>query len=157
MAAFVASREQVRQTPRVAVQLHRSWSMLLLPADALVQVAVEPSVAPIPNCAAWFPGVLGRRGTIVPIFDVATWAGERQVDIGSTQFIVVDAGPRSFALLCSAAPEVVEAEQRAGTRLEGLPERLHPYLPGAMNTRETFLATFDVRRWIADAAPTLTD
>jgi len=152
-ASFPASPTRTR----IGVLLHARWPRLLLPASALVQLAIEPAVAPIPNCAAWLRGALGQRGAILPVFDVAAWAGEALADLQRAPIVMVDSGPRAFALVCAAAPEVLEARPQAGhgPAIEGLPECLHPYLDDALSTGDHVLASFAVHRWITASAPSL--
>lgn len=142
---------------RIGVRLHASWPRLLLPAPALVQLAIEPAVAPIPNCATWLRGALGQRGAILPVLDIAAWAGEALADLQRAPIVMVDSGPRAFALVCAAAPEVLEARPLAGSvpAIEGLPEGLYPYLDEALSDGDHVLASFAVHRWITAAAPSL--
>lgn len=157
MAEAPASLPGSPTRTRISVRLHASWPRLLLPASALVQLAIEPSVAPIPNCAAWLRGALGQRGAILPVFDVAAWSGEALADLQHAPIVVVDGGPRAFALVCAAAPEVMEARPLAGLppAIEGLPECLHPYFDDALSAGDHVLASFAVHRWITAIAPSL--
>lgn len=142
---------------RISVLLHARWPRLVLPASVLVQLAIEPAVAPIPNCAAWLRGALGQRGAILPVFDVAAWAGEALADLERAPIVVVDSGPRAFALVCAAAPEVMEARPPAAhaSAIEGLPECLNPYFDEALSAGDHVLASFAVHRWITASAPSL--
>jgi chemotaxis signal transduction protein len=140
---------------RISVLLHAAWPRLLLPASVLVQVAIEPAVAPIPNCATWLRGALGQRGAILPVFDVAAWAGETLADLRHSPVVIVDSGPRAFALVCAATPEVIEARASTAPATDGLPASLHPFLDAALSAGDRILASFEVRRWIADSAPSL--
>jgi len=140
---------------RIGVQLHAAWPMVLMPADALVQVATQPAIALIPNCANWLRGVLGRRGDIVPVFDVAAWAGDPPRGIADLRIIVIDTGSRAFALTCAATPEVLDVQPAADGHRDGFPPSLHPYLSSALSIGDSMFVSFEARRWLADAAPAL--
>lgn len=138
------------------MRLHPDWPPLLLPAKVLPQVALDVSVAPVPNCPPWFRGVIARRGAVVPVFDVPASLGLPPSIARLMRIVVLDPGPEALALLCTEVPSVVTVEGLAdAASTPGFPVGLTPFLDPPMICGEQSLAVFDVRRWLAAHAPSI--
>lgn len=129
--------------------------MLLLPG-VLPQVALDVVVAPLPNCPSWFRGVVGRRGAVVPVFDVPASLGLPPALTRHMRIVVLDPGPEAIALLCTEVPDIAAVDGPAGTpATPGLPEGLATFLDPPLICGGRALAVFDVRRWLAAHAPSI--
>lgn len=141
---------------RITLRLHADWPPVLLPAAVLPQVALDVSVAPVPNCPPWFRGVIGRRGAVVPVFDVPASQGLPLSLLRQMRIVVLDPGPEALALLCTEVPGVSTVAGPAGVDLPpGLPQGLAPFLDPPLICGGQPLAVFDVRRWLASLAPSI--
>lgn len=110
----------------------------------------------MPNCPPWFRGVIGRRGAVVPVFDVPASQGLPMSLLRQMRIVVLDPGPEALALLCTEVPGVSTVEGLAGTDLPpGFPQGLTPFLDSPLICGGQTLAVFDVRRWLASLAPSI--
>ena len=145
-----------REAARITLRLHPDWPPVLLLPKVLPQVALDVSVAPLPNCPAWFRGVIARRGAVVPVFDVPASLGLAPSIARQMRIVVLDPGPEALALLCTEVPTVVAVEGPAGSATTpGFPPDLAAFLDPPMICGEQTLAIFDVRRWLAAHAPSI--
>lgn len=62
---------------------------LLLPRDAISEIAEQRPECRLPNTPRWFVGVMNQRGNIVPVFDIATMLDAAQDAPGASAWAVV--------------------------------------------------------------------
>lgn len=138
---------------RVLVQLRRDGAPLLLPAGLVPQVLVDPVISPIPGCRPWFPGILARRGEIVPVFDIAAEWGDAPSAGEGRYAIVIESASAPFAFRCAVLPDVTAVsdpiDPPAGMPLPG-PAR---YLSDWRRVGARIVPELDVLRWLRDATP----
>lgn len=139
---------------RVALQLFPARGRVLLPGSLLAQIVTDPAISPIPGCAPWFCGVMPRRGTVVPVFDVAAQlavaaASERRY------VLAIESALAPFAIFSLTMPAVVPVG--AAPPKAELPETLIPerYLEGWFQSPSStdMLPAFDVLKWLSDVGP----
>ena len=156
MPSPAAATSSIGGAARIRLRLHPDWSPVLLPPGVLPQVAMDVGVTPIPGCSVWFRGVLGRRGAVVPVFDVAASVGLEAAPIRKAKIVVLDPGPEALALLCAEVPGVAAVAGPASTTAAvGLPDKLAPFLDPPLICGGQALAVFDVRRWLAAHSSTI--
>lgn len=139
---------------RVSVRLRPGRQAVLLPGGLLPQIVSDPAIAPLPGCQAWFPGVLARRGEIVPVFDVAAQWGDAALAGARRYVLLIESGNAPFAIFCADLPDVIPVAAGAIPRPNDsalpVPE---PYLTGWRQAGTQRLPEFDLLGWLADAAP----
>jgi chemotaxis signal transduction protein len=145
-----------RKSARIALRLHPEWPPVLLPEGVLPQVALDTQLAPVPGCAAWLRGVIGRRGAVVPVFDVAASTGLPPSPLRDMRIVELGQGGEALALLCVEVPVVTPINGPARAEaLPDYPERLRPFLSQAYACDGQALAVFDVRGWLSAHAPSV--
>lgn len=136
--------------PRIAFRPHNALPWLLLPEGKPLQVLIDTAPVRVPNTQPWFLGVLSQRGNLLPVFDLAAWAGLPD-DAGShPQIVAIGLGTQACAVLCAATPTLLKvgAEERT-TAGSGT---LSPYLGRSYSSALGTAREFDIQRWLAAAA-----
>lgn len=150
------SAAPLRESPdyRLALRLRPGGPPLLLPGGLLPQIVSDPAIAPLPGCQTWFPGVLARRGEVVPVFDVAAQWGDAVLSGLRRYVLVIEHGRVPFAILCAELPDVLPVASgsvpRPADPVLPAPER---YLTVWRQSGVQPLPEFDLLAWLADAAP----
>ncbi len=67
----------VRAAPKIAFRAHPALPWLVLPDGLPMQVVIDAVPVRVPNTQPWFLGVVSQRGVLLPVFDLAAWAGLR--------------------------------------------------------------------------------
>jgi CheW-like domain len=157
----IAQNRAVADVPRIAFRAHRALPWFVLPQGLAMQVLIESNAVQVPNTRSWFIGVVSQRGNLIPVFDLAEWAGLSVERSEQMQVASVNAGAQASAcaLLCSDTPTLLYATAVAETGADetrpGIPERLAPYLSHTYQSALGPAHEFNILRWIADAAATV--
>ena len=137
-------------TPRIAFQPHRVLPWMLLPEGMPLQVLIDPAAVRVPNTRPWFHGVVSQRGYLLPVFDLAAWAGLPAEDDGHPQIVAIGQGTQACAMLCTAAPTLLTVGlQTPSTTEDGA---LSPFLGSTYSSAIGRAREFDIQRWLATAA-----
>lgn len=139
---------------RISLRLRLDWPLVLLPSGMLPQVALDAKVSAIPACAPWFRGVVGRRGAVVPVFDIPASLGEMPADLDQARIVVLDPEGAAMAILCSEVPsvEAVTGPAPVNSKVQ-VPPGLHSFLDTPLAVGERVFPVFDPRRWLSAHAP----
>ena len=118
MQPFVSIHPSHSSAPQAAVSRVLVWisgalPALLLPEGTVPQLAIDPVLAPVPNCKSWFRGVYGMRGTLVPVFDVAAACGLPAADLKFAQVLVLDQQHQPVGIVCTQSPQVISGMVRS--------------------------------------------
>ncbi|MCU0754285.1 MAG: chemotaxis protein CheW [Xanthomonadales bacterium] len=139
---------------RVLVHVRKGGRPLLLPAGLLPQIVSDPAISPLPGCQSWFPGVLARRGEMVPVFDIAAEWGDPPMSSTRRQVLVIESGDAPFAFLCAALPDVIPV---AGLAVAAPADQPLPaparYLSCWRRVATQLVPEFAILRWLSDATP----
>lgn len=150
------------EVPRIAFRPHRAMPWLVLPHGLAMQVLIDAHTVQVPNTRSWFRGVVSQRGNLIPVFDLAEWAGlpSERAERELIASINLGAHASACALVCSDTPTLTRlstiadddaspaSEERAGT----VPPALAPYLSRRHHGDIGPVHEFDILRWIAAAA-----
>ncbi|MCC7249557.1 MAG: chemotaxis protein CheW [Lysobacter sp.] len=151
---------------RIAFRPHRALPWLVLPQGLAMQVLIEAHAVQVPNTRPWFRGVVSQRGNLIPVFDLAEWAGLPPERAEREQIASVNLGAQASAcaLVCSESPTLTRASSAAdATSRHGastmpeadaiaIPEALAPYISRIFESDLGRAHEFDILRWIAYAA-----
>mgnify|MGYP000856151074 CR=1 FL=1 len=133
--------------PRIGFRPHPRLPWLLAPPGVPLQVLIEAAPVRVPNTPAWFRGVVSQRGNLLPVFDLARWAGLDDTGMDRPQVVSVGLGAQACAILCAIAPSLITiVEEAEHTEAEG---PLSPFLGRAYATSRGMASEFDVARWLA--------
>ena len=133
---------------RISVQISDALPALLLPEGTVPQVAIDPVLAPVPNCKSWFRGVCGLRGTLVPVFDVATACGYPPADMKRSLVLVLDLQHQPVGIVCIQAPQVVQAKTATAAQLPELLQPLADFLEHPQQVDAGVAFEFRFRQWV---------
>lgn len=140
--------------PRIGFRPHPSLPWLLAPPGVPLQVLIEAAPVRVPNTPAWFRGVVSQRGNLLPVFDLARWAGLDDTGMDRPQVVSVGVGAQACAILCAIAPSLIAiVEEAAPPETEG---SLSPFLGRSYTTSRGMASEFDVARWLTAAASNIT-
>lgn len=152
----------VADSPRIAFRPHRTLPWLILPQGLAMQVLIDAHAVQVPNTRPWFRGVVSQRGNLIPVFDLAEWAGLTPERTDRDQIASVNLGTHASAcaLVCSESPMLTHASPAAATAAsedaptisEAIPEALAPYVSRIYDSAQGRAREFDILRWIAYAA-----
>lgn len=155
---------------RIAFRPHRSLPWLVLPQGLAMQVLIEAHAVQVPNTRSWFRGVVSQRGNLIPVFDLAEWAGLTPERTEREQIASVNLGAQASAcaLVCSESPTLTRAssaadvasgrgastmpETNAAANVADIPDALAPYVSRVLDCDLGQAHEFDILRWIANAA-----
>lgn len=143
-------------TPRIAFRAHPRLPWMLVPDGIPMQVLIDVVPVRVPNTRAWFRGMVSQRGNLLPVFDLAVWAGLESND-AKTLIVAVGVGASACAIVCAVAPTLLVPRSPLGrgdadTTDTAKTTALAPYLGPAFDSVEGSVREFDFRRWLATAA-----
>lgn len=144
--------------PRIAFRPHRALPWLVLPHGLAMQVLIDARPVQVPNTQSWFRGVVSQRGNLIPVFDLAEWAGLPLEGAEREHIASVNLGAQASAcaLVCCETPTLARVSTvdsaSAAAGFEALPRVLAPYVSRVHGTDAGLAHEFDILRWIATAA-----
>ncbi len=147
-AATLASAAAAAPTLRIALRPHDALPWLLLPQGVALEILIDASAVRVPNANDWFHGVVSQRGNLLPIFDLATWAGLHPDPDRPRRVIVVGLPSRMFGLMSDASPALLQLQGTGGKRA-GYTGALSPYLTFAHADGREEAYEFDASTWLA--------
>lgn len=136
--------------PRIAFRPHHQLPWLLLPEGVPLQVLIETAPVRVPNTRPWFEGVVSQRGNLLPVFDLAAWAGLPQEADARRQVIAIGLGTQACAMLCAVTPTLLTIGDEDPTSTED--GALSPFLGRSYTSALGKAREFDIQRWLATAA-----
>lgn len=140
--------------PRIAFRPHRDMPWLVLPQGVALQILIDAAPVSVPNTRRWFLGVVSQRGNLIPVFDLAQWAGYPPDAAGGAQsgaqIVAIGQGAHACALRCSDAPKLLDVT--GAGRDDALEGPLAPYAARAYDSGSGKAHEFDVQRWLAAIA-----
>lgn len=146
----------VPDTPRIVVRMHPDMPLLAFPEGVALEVLADPVSIRIPNTRPWFDGAVGLRGNLLPLFDIALWAGHRPAT-GQRRLLAVSSSRTPFALvsaeipqLLTIAPDTTHATHTAEIAAAAPAQTLAPYLGAAHRTALGTVHDFDMQAWVAE-------
>lgn len=161
-AAPHAVASDATAVPRIGMRPHPALPWLLLSDGLPAQVLSETSLVKVPNTRPWLRGVVSQRGNLLPVFDLAEWAGHGRTtteDNRSPIVVAIGVGADAFALLSHRAPGLVRITQGDAAAIESDHDHgpLSDYLGRALRVASGVTDTghaypFDARRWLGDIA-----
>lgn len=139
--------------PRIAFQAHPQLPWLLVPEGVPMQVLIDAVPVRVPNTRSWFKGVVSQRGNLLPVFDLADWAGLSASD-AKPLIVSAGVGASACAIVCAATPTLLFAEREATPA--ATVAALEPFLGRAHASAQGIAREFDLQRWLAAAAQDIT-
>lgn len=136
--------------PRIAFRPHRQLPWLLLPDGMPLQILIETAPVRVPNTRAWFRGVVSQRGNLLPVFDLAAWAGMPEQTDAQQNVIVIGLGAQACAMLCFEAPTLLSIDSEDPTSTED--RALSPFLGRKYASALGGACEFNIQNWLATAA-----
>ncbi len=87
-----------------------------LPIEQVREIVRAETPRPVASDLPWMRGVIGLRGRLIPVHDLATWLGETPGSAGEApvppgaKLVIVDTADEPVALLVDDVVEVLTAE-----------------------------------------------
>lgn len=135
--------------PRIALRPQAGLPWLLLPQGVPLEVLIDAEAIQVPNTQPWFDGVVSQRGNLLPVFDLAKWAGLNTTSRDKRQIVVVSLDKRHCALLAESSPMLMHidtpAPAPASANYDG---PLSPFLHEHYATAHGDAYEFDIERWL---------
>lgn len=135
---------------RIAFHPHRELPWLLVPEGVPLQVLIDASPVRVPNTRAWFRGMVSQRGNLLPVFDLAGWAGLPADADTRPQIVAIGTGTLACAVLCDTAPTLI----RPGDEIDAADDigALSSFLGRRYACAQGSAREFDFRRWLTATA-----
>lgn len=146
----VAGAHEATSPQRIALRPHGSLPWLVLPQGIALEVLLDLQPIQMPNTQPWFYGVVSQRGNLLPIFDLALWAGVARDRDAKPYIVSIGKGSADFAIVSETTPALMRLE-RIEDRPVGL-DALAPYVNRTFSGPEGDAYEFDIERWFALAA-----
>ena len=136
--------------PRIGFRPHPRLPWLLAAPGVPLQVLIEAAPVRVPNTPTWFRGVVSQRGNLLPVFDLARWAGLDDIGMERPQIVSVGQGAQACAVVCGIAPSLIAVIAETNQIEAG--SALSPFFGPAYATSRGMAREFDMARWLATAA-----
>jgi chemotaxis signal transduction protein len=133
--------------PRIALRPQAGLPWLLLPQGVPLEVLIDAVGIQVPNTQPWFDGVVSQRGNLLPVFDLAKWAGLKTTSRDKRQIVVVGLGTRHCALLTASAPMLIRVDTPIPSSASDV-GTLSPFLRERYATPHGDAYEFDIERWL---------
>ena len=145
----------VRTAPRIAFRAHPALPWLVLPEGLPMQVLIDAAPVRVPNTHPWFLGVVSQRGVLLPVFDLAAWAGLGHAPSDRSQIVSIGNGTDACAMRCSGMPTLLALAPAAspGASQPAGDGPLDAYLDDRFDSAPGPARRFDIARWLAVEAP----
>ncbi len=145
----VAAPTKARQ--RIAFRPHQLLPLLLLPEGMPLQVLMDAASVRVPNTQAWFQGVVSQRGNLLPVFDLAGWAGLASEPGSRVQVVAIGLGAQACAMLSTSTPTLVTIDSDTiDSKIVASDDgALSPYLGTSYASALGRAREFDIQRWLA--------
>lgn len=140
-----------RVAPRIAFRAHPALPWLVLPEGLPMQVLIDAAPVRVPNTHPWFLGVVSQRGVLLPVFDLAAWAGLGHDPATRTQIVSIGNGADACAMRCSGMPLLLALAPATSPATGDRP--LDAYLDDRFDSASGPARRFDIARWLAVEAP----
>ncbi len=147
-ATDATSAPAAPSAPRIALRPHDALPWLLMPQGVPLEILIDASAVRVPNTSDWFHGVVSQRGNLLPIFDLASWAGLSIAADRPRQVIVVGLPSRTFGLISDTTPRLLHIEGTGG-RPAGYAGALSAYLTLAHSDGREEAYEFAAPEWLA--------
>lgn len=118
----------------------------LVQPGVATEVAVPPPIAALPGAPTWLRGMVNLRGTALPVYDVAMYAGLPASPNGKAMLLVFGRGQEAAALVIDDTPQRLICHAADKVSPPALPDSLQPLILGASLVAETLWLDFDHRR-----------
>jgi chemotaxis signal transduction protein len=144
--------------PHIALRPHPRLPWLLMPQGVPLQVLIEANVVEVPNTSDWFRGVVSQRGTLLPVFDLAEWAGLNAITPDAeakTTVVAIGSGAQACAMVSTAPPTLLHidgAQSEAAADDDIQLGRLADFLGNSYSSARGSARSFDLARWLGAAA-----
>lgn len=135
---------------QLALQPHPGLPWLLAPAGVTLQVLTDAEPVRVPNTRAWFLGVASQRGLLLPVIDLAEWAGLRTPHGQRRHIVSIGSGPHAFAVPCHTPPALLATADAAPWTGDDGP--LSAFLGRHFTSPHGNAREFDVARWLTSVA-----
>jgi CheW-like domain len=149
--AIAQSAAALRAAPRIGFRAHPALPWLVLPEGLPMQVLMDAAPVRVPNTHPWFLGVVSQRGVLLPVFDLAAWAGLTHEAATRTQIVSIGNSADACAMRCSGMPTLLTLAPVASPAAGDGP--LDAYLADGFDTASGSARRFDIARWLAIEAP----
>lgn len=136
--------------PRIAFRPHHQLPWLLLSDGVPLQILIEATPVRVPNTRPWFHGVVSQRGNLLPVFDLAAWAGLTDETDARRQVVAIGQGAQACAVLCATAPALLTVVEETSASFEA--GALSPFLGRGYTSALGMAHEFDIQRWLTTAA-----
>jgi hypothetical protein len=150
MDAAVRNEAAASAAPRIAFRPHHALPWMILPQGMALQVLIDAAPVAVPNTRPWFRGVISQGGNLVPVFDIAEWAGCARDPSTSTQIVSIGQGANACAVLCCETPTLLRVGEPVGDAATA--GALAPFAAHAYDSALGKAHELDIQRWLAAAA-----
>lgn len=137
--------------PKIAFRAHPALPWLVLPDGVPMQVVIDAAPVRVPNTQPWFLGVVSQRGVLLPVFDLAGWAGLPHDPSVRTSIAAIGNGSAACAMRCSGMPTLLSLATATQPVTTG--GQLDAYLDAGFDSASGAARGFDVVRWLRVEAP----
>jgi chemotaxis signal transduction protein len=131
--------EQARQGFRVG-ELR-----FLIRYEAASELTELPDIHRLPNAPVWFLGIANLHGKLVPVFDLAAYAGIAPDRETRRMLLVLAHGNDATGVLIDGIPERLRLMSGAESDVAAAPERLRPHLHHICQIKEQLWLDLDTR------------
>lgn len=145
-------RRGARPDLRIALQPHPRLPWLLVPGGMPLQVLIDAEPVRVPNTRPWFLGVASQRGVLLPVIDLAGWAGLDGPPGQRRHLVALGAGAHACAVPCHIAPTLLVVADAIPESTGDDEGALEAFLGQRVHASQGIARDFDAPGWFIAAA-----
>ena len=107
---------------------YRSGSMKFLVPEGTVSELLESAIIyHLPNAPRWLVGLINMHGNVIPVVDVASYAGDEISHLQKSNVLAIGNSESAIGVLIDGLPEAIK-ENGVVTNTSAMPEKLDGYV-----------------------------
>ena len=107
---------------------YRTGSMrFLVPEGTVSELLNSTKIYHLPNAPSWVAGLINLHGNVIPVVDVASFAGDEISPLQKSNVLAIGNNETAVGILIDGLPEAIKANEIV-TSLSAVPEKLEGYV-----------------------------
>lgn len=111
---------------------YRTGSMrFMVPEGTVSELIHSTNIHHLPNAPKWVVGLINMHGNVIPVVDVASYAGDEISHLQKSNVLAIGKSETAIGVLIEGLPEAIK-ENEIVTGLSAVPEKLDGYVKAGL-------------------------
>ncbi len=129
---------------------------ILIPRHSMSEIVSNSTIYPFPNTPAWMLGLINLRGSLIPVFDLASVLDPDSSTQSCTRIMMLDRGDNAVGLLIDVLPVSIDASSMNATAVPTVPKVMEPYVRSAHLLNSSIWFELDCQALLKDIVSKIT-